>query len=105
MGVALITPFKADKSIDFSALARLIEYQIKNGIDFLVVLGTTAETPALTPDEKRRVREFVAERVAGRVPLVLGLGGNNTAGLCDEIRSTDLSAYQEVNPVFDLIFD
>ncbi|MBD5415194.1 MAG: 4-hydroxy-tetrahydrodipicolinate synthase [Bacteroides sp.] len=96
MGVALITPFKADKSIDFSALARLIEYQIKNGIDFLVVLGTTAETPALTPDEKRRVREFVAERVAGRVPLVLGLGGNNTAGLCDEIRSTDLSAYQAI---------
>ena len=96
MGVALITPFKADKSIDFSALARLIEYQIKNGIDFLVVLGTTAETPALTPDEKRRVREFVAERVAGRVPLVLGLGGNNTAGLCDEIHSTDLSAYQAI---------
>lgn len=96
MGVALITPFKADKSIDFCALARLIEYQIKNGIDFLVVLGTTAETPALTPDEKRRVREFVAERVAGRVPLVLGLGGNNTAGLCDEIRSTDLSAYQAI---------
>lgn len=96
MGVALITPFKADKSIDFNALARLIEYQIKNGIDFLVVLGTTAETPALTPDEKAQVRQFVAERVAGRVPLVLGMGGNNTAGLCEEIRTTDLSDYQAI---------
>ncbi|MDE6166023.1 MAG: 4-hydroxy-tetrahydrodipicolinate synthase [Muribaculaceae bacterium] len=96
MGVALITPFKADKSIDFSALARLIEHQIKSGIDFLVVLGTTAETPALTPDEKRQVRQFVAQRVAGRVPLVLGMGGNNTMGLCEEIRSTDLSDYQDI---------
>lgn len=96
MGVALITPFKADKTIDFNALARLIEYQIKNGIDFLVVLGTTAETPALTPDEKAQVRRFVAERVAGRVPLVLGMGGNNTAGLCQEIRTTDLSDYQAI---------
>ncbi|MDE5659476.1 MAG: 4-hydroxy-tetrahydrodipicolinate synthase [Muribaculaceae bacterium] len=96
MGVALITPFKADKSIDFSALARLIEHQIKSGIDFLVVLGTTAETPALTPDEKRQVRQFVAQRVAGRVPLVLGMGGNNTMGLCEEIRSTDLSDYQAI---------
>lgn len=96
MGVALITPFKADKSIDFNALARLIEHQIKCGIDFLVVLGTTAETPSLTADEKRRVREFVAQRVAGRVPLVLGLGGNNTAGLCEEIRNTDLTDYQAI---------
>ena len=96
MGVALITPFKADKSIDFSALARLIEHQIKSGVDFLVVLGTTAETPALTPDEKRQVRQFVAQRVAGRVPLVLGMGGNNTMGLCEEIRSTDLSDYQAI---------
>ena len=69
MGVALITPFRSDKSIDFDALARLLEYQIKNGIDYLVVLGTTAETPALTPDERREVRDFVAARVAGRVPL------------------------------------
>ena len=60
MGVALITPFRSDKSIDFDALARLLEYQIKNGIDYLVVLGTTAETPALTPDERREVRDFVA---------------------------------------------
>lgn len=96
MGVALVTPFKADKSIDFDSLGRLLEYQIKNSIDFLVVLGTTAETPTLSADEKRAVREYVAQRVAGRVPLVLGLGGNNTAGLVDEIRSIDLSDYSAI---------
>lgn len=96
MGVALITPFKADKSIDFSALASLIEYQIRSGVDFIVALGTTAETPTLTVDEKRQVRDFVAQRVAGRVPLVIGMGGNNTMGLIEEIRSTDLSAYQAI---------
>ncbi len=96
MGVALITPFKSDKSIDFPALANLVEHQIRCGIDFLVVLGTTAETPALTVDERRQVREFVAQRVAGRIPLVLGLGGNNTMGLIEEIRATDLSAYDAI---------
>ena len=78
MGVALITPFHKDKSIDFDSLARLLEYQIRSGIDYLVVLGTTAETATLTPDEQAQVRHFVAERVHGRVPMVLGLGGNNT---------------------------
>lgn len=96
MGVALITPFKADKTIDFDALARLIEHQIRCGIDFLVVLGTTAETPALSADEKRQVREFVAQRVQGRVPLVLGIGGNNTVGLCEEIKATDLSGFSAI---------
>lgn len=96
MGVALITPFKADKTIDFQALARLVEYQIKCGIDFIVVLGTTAETPTLTADERRQVRDFVAQRVNGRVPLVLGLGGNNTMGVIEEIRLTDLSAYSAI---------
>lgn len=87
MGVALITPFKADKSIDFDALGKLLEYQIASGTDYLVVLGTTAETPALTQDERRQVREFVLERVAGRIPLVLGLGGNNTMGVIEEMQS------------------
>lgn len=96
MGVALITPFKADKTIDFQALARLVEYQIKCGIDFIVVLGTTAETPTLSADERRQVRDFVAQRVNGRVPLVLGLGGNNTMGVIEEIRLTDLSAYSAI---------
>ena len=96
MGVALVTPFKADKSIDFQALARLVEHQIRSGIDFQVVLGTTAETPTLSADEKRQVRDFVAARVAGRVPLVLGMGGNNTMGLVEELKSTDLSNYQAI---------
>ena len=96
MGIALITPFKADKSIDFKALASLIDYQIINGADYLVVLGTTAETPTLSADERREVREFVASRVNGRVPLVLGLGGNSTTALVDEINKTDLSAFSAI---------
>ena len=96
MGVALVTPFKQDKSIDFDALARLLEYQIKSGVDYLVVLGTTAETATLTPDEKHRVRDFVVERVAGRVPLVIGIGANNTMALVEELRTTDLSPFSAV---------
>ena len=93
MGIALITPFKADKSIDFKALATLIDYQIMNGADYLVVLGTTAETPTLTTEERREVREFVANRVNGRVPLVLGLGGNSTTAVVEELKNTDLSSF------------
>ena len=74
MGVALITPFKNDESIDFDALARLIEHQVKNGTDYLVVCGTTAETPTLTDREKEAVTRFVVEQVAGRLPIVLGMG-------------------------------
>lgn len=96
MGIALITPFKADKSIDFKALASLIDYQIINGADYLVVLGTTAETPTLTPDERRDVREFIANRVNGRVPLVLGIGGNSTMAVVEEINKTDLTAYSAI---------
>ena len=87
MGVALITPFKDDESIDFDALSKLIEYQIQNGIDYLVVLGTTAETPTLTEQEKNEVLSFVVERVKGRVPIVLGLGGNNTRGIVDRLKT------------------
>ena len=93
MGIALITPFKADKSIDFKALATLSDYQIMNGADYLVVLGTTAETPTLTTEERREVREFVANRVNGRVPLVLGLGGNSTTAVVEELKNTDLSSF------------
>lgn len=96
MGVALVTPFKKDKSIDFDALARLLEYQIKNGVDYMVVLGTTAETATLSNEEKIAVRSFVVERVAGRIPLVIGVGGNNTMALVDELRNTDLSPFSAV---------
>ncbi|MDE6651570.1 MAG: 4-hydroxy-tetrahydrodipicolinate synthase [Paramuribaculum sp.] len=96
MGVALITPFKADKSIDYDALAKLIEYQIKSGADYLVVLGTTAETPALSSTEKADVKRFVADRVADRVPLVIGCGGNNTAAVVEEVKSIDTNDFGAV---------
>ena len=96
MGVALITPFHKDKSIDFDSLARLLEYQIRSGIDYLVVLGTTAETATLTPDEQAQVRHFVVERVHGRVPMVLGLGGNNTMAIVEAAKTLDLSAFDAI---------
>ncbi|MDE5685086.1 MAG: 4-hydroxy-tetrahydrodipicolinate synthase [Paramuribaculum sp.] len=96
MGVALITPFRSDKSIDYEALGNLLDYQIENGVDYLVVLGTTSENPALEPHEREEVSRFVAERVAGRVPLVRGCGGNNTAAVVRELQQIDLSAYSAI---------
>lgn len=96
MGVALITPFKQDKSIDFPALARLVEYIIQNKADYLVVLGTTAETPTLSEEEKDEVRRFVTERVRGRIPMVLGVGGNSTKGVVDYLNSHDLHDFTAI---------
>ncbi|HEX7583300.1 MAG TPA: dihydrodipicolinate synthase family protein, partial [Prolixibacteraceae bacterium] len=79
-GVALITPFNEDKSIDYRALERLVEDQIKGGTDYLVVLGTTGETPALSDDEKKDIVHFVIEKNAGRLKIIVGMGGNNTLG-------------------------
>ena len=89
LGVALITPFHSDGSIDLSALDRLVEYQIKGGADFLCIMGTTAETPTLTSAEKQLLREHLVERVAGRVPLLMGCGGNSTAAVVSELKSGD----------------
>lgn len=91
LGIALITPFKSDGAIDFDALARLVEYQIKGGADFLCIMGTTAETPTLTRAEKSELKQFFVERVAGRVPLLMGCGGNCTAGIVEELQQMDLS--------------
>lgn len=96
MGVALITPFKKDKSVDYQALARLLDYQIKNGVDYLVVLGTTAETPALSPEERRDIKQFVADHVGGRVPLVVGCGGNCTADVVKEAERVDSSQFDAI---------
>ena len=96
MGVALITPFKEDESIDFDALARLLEYQIQNGTDYLVVLGTTGETPSLSETEKRQIQRFVVERTRGRIPLVLGVGSNNTRTVVDHLLNEDLSGYDAI---------
>lgn len=96
MGVALITPFRHDKSIDFDALARLIDYQIESGVDYLVVLGTTSEAPTLEQNERTRIKQFVATHTAGRVPLVLGCGGNCTAAVIRELQSTDLAPFSAI---------
>lgn len=96
MGVALITPFKEDKSIDFLSLGNLIEHLIEGKADYLVVLGTTGETPSLSASEKSEIKKFVKERVAGRIPLVLGMGGNNTMSLVEEIKSADLSGFEAI---------
>lgn len=95
-GVALITPFNEDKSIDYNALERLVEDQIAGGIDYLVVLGTTGETPALAKDEKKEIVRFVIEKNAGRLKIMLGLGSNNTLGLVDSIRKTDFSGIDAI---------
>ena len=96
MGVALVTPFKADKSIDWDAFGRLLDYQIDNGVDYLVVLGTTSENPTLEPNERAEIRSFVTRRVGGRIPLVLGCGGNNTSAVIRELLTTDLSAFSAI---------
>ena len=100
MGVALITPFKDDESIDFDALSKLIEYQIQNGIDYLVVLGTTAETPTLTEQEKNEVLSFVIERVKERIPIVLELGGNNTRGIVERLKT---ESFQGVDAILSVV--
>ena len=69
MGVALITPFNEDGSVDYNSLIKLVEYQVQNGTDFLCVLGTTAETPTQTNEEKQKIKQVVIERVNGRVPI------------------------------------
>lgn len=89
LGIALITPFKADGSIDYDALLRLVEYQIKNGADFLCIMGTTAETPCLSLEEKTQLKKLLVERVAGRVPLLMGCGGNNTAAVVHDLKTGD----------------
>lgn len=85
LGTALITPFCADGSVDYKALARLLDTQLTGFIDYIVVLGTTGEAATLTAEEKREVRQFIVKYVNGRMPLVLGLGGNNTAAVCAEM--------------------
>lgn len=89
MGIALITPFKADMSVDYEALLRLVEYQVTAGADFLAVLCTTAETPTLSAEERAKVRKCVVEQVRGRIPIVLGCGGNNTMAIVEELKNGD----------------
>jgi 4-hydroxy-tetrahydrodipicolinate synthase len=96
VGVALVTPFNEDLSIDFDALTRLIEYNIENGTNYLVVLGTTAEVATLSKEEKDQVIKHVIKINSKRLPLVLGIGGNNTLEVKKQIQETDLSDFDAV---------
>lgn len=96
MGVALITPFKSDESIDFDALARVVELQIKSGTDYLVVCGTTAETPTLTEEEKEEITSFIIQCNNGRLPVVLGVGGNNTRAVVEKLQKSDFSGIDAI---------
>jgi 4-hydroxy-tetrahydrodipicolinate synthase len=95
-GTALVTPFKDDKTIDFVALETLVNYQIDNGVEYLVVLGTTAETATLSAEERELVKQKICTVNAGRLPLVLGVGGNNTLSVVDELKQSDLSAFDAI---------
>lgn len=96
MGVALVTPFKSDYSIDYEALEKLVEFQIEGGVDYFVVLGTTGETPTLSEEEKREVIKTVLRVNDGRKPIVLGIGGNNTMGVVEQIRKTDFEGIDAI---------
>lgn len=102
-GVALITPFKSDLSIDYDALKAIVEFNIENGVEYLVISGTTAESVTITKQEKKDITAAIIEVNKGRVPLVLGIGGSNTKAIVEEIESTDLSkidAILSVSPYY-----
>ena len=89
LGIALVTPFNEDGSVDYKSLIRLVEYQLDNGADFLCILATTGETPTLTADEKQQIKETIVSLVHGRVPILMGCGGNNTAAIVEELQTRD----------------
>jgi 4-hydroxy-tetrahydrodipicolinate synthase len=95
-GVALVTPFNKDYSIDYNALANIIEHCISGGLEYLVALGTTGEGPTLNKDEKKQVYQFIAEQTKGRVPLVAGIGGNDTHEVSSAISSFDFKGYDAI---------
>ena len=90
-GVALVTPFKKDLSVDFTALSKLVEFNLANGVDYLVINGTTGESVTVSKEERQRIVDVIVSVNKGRVPLVLGLGGNNTSAVIAEILSSDLT--------------
>jgi 4-hydroxy-tetrahydrodipicolinate synthase len=95
-GAAMITPFKANMEIDWERLASMINYVIDGGTDYIVALGTTAETPTLSKEEKRDVIRFFKQQIAGRVPLVIGAGGNNTLALTKELQEMELDGVEAI---------
>lgn len=104
VGVAMITPFTAEGRVDYDALARMIDYVIEGGVDYIVALGTTAETPALYMPERAVIAMFISNHIAGRVPLVIGCGGNSTSEVLDQLREFDLrgaDAILSVTPYYN----
>ena len=89
LGIALITPFKEDGSVDYESLIRLIDYQLNNGADFFCILATTGETPTLTAAEKLKIKDTVVDYVQARVPILMGCGGYNTAAVVEELQTGD----------------
>ncbi len=103
-GVALITPFTEDGRVDYEALARVIDYVIEGGVDYIVALGTTAETPTLYMPERAVIAMYISNHIAGRVPLVMGCGGNSTSEVLDQLREFDLryaDAILSVTPYYN----
>lgn len=96
VGVALITPFKENKTIDFDALASLVEYDIAGGVSYFVVMGTTAESPVLSKGEKQEVLDFVVKQNAGRLPIVFGIGGNDTLVVAEQMRKLNLKGVDAI---------
>lgn len=96
MGVALVTPFKSDGNIDYPALSQLVDYQLQNGTDYLVILGTTAETPTLTLEEQKEIIQLVINKVNGRIPIVLGAGGNSTHAVVQKLRTGDFTGIDAI---------
>ena len=104
LGVALITPFTENGAVDFAAVAKIVDNLIEGGVDYILVLGTTGETPTLTTDERKALIRFVRDRVAGRVKLMVGVGGNCTRDVVATLESWDLSGYDavlSVNPYYN----
>ncbi len=103
-GVAMVTPFTDEGRIDYDALARMIDYVIEGGVDYIVALGTTAETPTLYLPERAAIAMFITDHIAGRVPLVMGCGGNSTSEVLDQLREFDLrgaDAILSVTPYYN----
>ncbi|MDL2257424.1 4-hydroxy-tetrahydrodipicolinate synthase [Bacteroidales bacterium OttesenSCG-928-I14] len=96
MGVALVTPFDANGKVDYAALSKLLDYQLQNNTDYLVILGTTAETPTLTCSEQTEIVGLVVSKVNARIPVVLGIGGNDTRSVVEKINSFDLSGIDAI---------
>ena len=96
MGVALITPFQTNGEVDYSALSRLVDFHLQNDTDYLVVLGTTAETPALTLSEQKEITRFVIEKVKKQIPIVLGISGNSTNAVVERLKTEELEGVDAI---------